>query len=39
VRRNRLAQAGQERFKEQFSWGRMMAAYRERYAELLAEEA
>jgi glycosyltransferase involved in cell wall biosynthesis len=39
VRRNRLAQAGQERFKEQFSWARMMAAFRERYAELLAEEA
>jgi glycosyltransferase involved in cell wall biosynthesis len=39
ARRNRLAQAGQQRFEEQFSWARMIDAYRERYAELLVKRA
>lgn len=39
ARRKRLAQAGQQRFTEQFSWVRMIEAYRERYAELLSKKA
>jgi glycosyltransferase involved in cell wall biosynthesis len=38
AQRERLAQAGEARFRERFSWPRMMAAYRERYAELLTKQ-
>jgi glycosyltransferase involved in cell wall biosynthesis len=35
--RERLAQAGRQRFQQEFSWARMMSMYRERYRQLLAK--
>lgn len=37
MQRARFAQAGRQRFEDQFSWARMVTAYRERYSELLAK--
>ena len=37
--RQQLAQAGQRRFQDNFSWTRMMDAYRRHYGELLAGTA
>lgn len=36
AQRNRFALAGQQRFKEQFSWARMIESYRQCYNQLLA---